>query len=270
MKIINKNKCGTETSKRSGDIYNYTNCKVSMSESIQGGAITACYEFDIGDDKVAQGMEIGIEFADKGLFGDDPDLYVYNWNSKDYDCLGVDLGDHDEFKWIWKTTSNSNNYISDNGIVKVLVWIEYSDWAILYHVGIQGIKIKPKLKCSDNLNFGYVQLGEEVVKSIKVENSGDSGTELNWLVKSWLSWGTWTFSPSSGNKLKPEDVSTTVNANIVAPDEWDYFTGEIIFINEDDENDYEIIFTTLSTPRNKQSFKTLIPLLLERFKQFLT
>jgi len=263
-------KCGTDTSKRSGDIYNYNSCQVSMGKGVWAGDATAWYEFDIGDVKVEDGMEIGVEFADWGWIGDGPNLYVYNWVEAEYIRLGKDLGNNDDFKWVWKQTSNSNNYVSDSGIVDIKVWAEDDDWTILYHVGVRGKLIKPNLKCSANLHFGYVKLGQVIEDSIKIENVGGSGSELDWKFDSWPSWGTWTFTPSSGCNLKPEDGIVTVTVKIVVPTVVDDFTGELKIINENDDNDYEIIDTSLSTRRNKQLSNPSIVLLLEKFQLLLT
>ena len=49
-----------------------------MGEHIFGGDATAWYEFDIGDVKVAEGMEVGIEFSDWGWIGDNARKRVYD------------------------------------------------------------------------------------------------------------------------------------------------------------------------------------------------
>ena len=214
-------------------------------------------------------MEIGIEFADWGWIGDGPDLYVYNWVTEDYTRLGKDLGNNDEFKWVWKSTSNSNNYVSNDGIVEVKVWAEDDDWTILYHVGVRGNLLKADLECSGNLQFGYLAPGQSATKSIKVENNGDPGTKLDWKISSWPSWGTWTFTPLSGDDLKPEDGAVTVTVKVVAPTTSGYFTGDVKIINENDNSDYEIIDTSLTTTRGKQSSNTLITFLLEKIQLLL-
>ena len=258
-------KCGTKTSKRSGDIYNYNSCQVSMGEHIFGGDATAWYEFEIGDVKVAEGMEIGVEFADWGWIGDGPNLYVYNWDDKKYTCLGADVGDNDDFKWIWIKTSNSFKYISDEGIVEVKVWAEDDDWTILYHVGVKGQLIKPNLECSDSLDFDYVKPGGSVLKNITVENIGNIGTELDWNIISWPDWGTWTFTPSSGDDLKPEDGSIKVSVSVVAPTTQNHFTGQIKVVNENDDNDYETIDVFISTRKSKEFSNILIISLQKSF-----
>lgn len=268
--IFQEIKCGIETSKRSGDIYNYNNCQVSMAENIWAGDATAWYEFDIGVTNVAECMEIGVEFADWGWIGDGPNLYVYDWVDKKYTLLGKDLGNNDVFNWVWKKTSNSNNYISSDGIVEIKVWAEDDDWVVIYHVGVKGQLIKPDLKCTSDLKFGYVQEGQSVTKSITVENDGDLGSELDWKISSWPGWGTWTITPLSGDNLKPEDGAVIVTIKVVAPTTRDDFSGNIKIINKNDDSDYEIIDTSLSTQKRKQSPNTLITFLNERFQDFLT
>lgn len=261
-------KCGTKTSKRSGDIYNYNSCQVSMGEHILGGDATAWYEFDIGEIKVAEGMEIGVEFADWGWIGDGPNFYVYNWIDKKYTCLGIDIGNNDGFKWMWKKTSNSYKYISSEGIVEVKVWAEDDDWIILYHVGVKGQLIKPDLDCSDSLDFGYVKTGESVLKKFTVENIGDIGTELDWNIYSWPDWGTWTFTPSSGIDLKPEDGEVTVRVSVIAPSIQDQFIGQIKVVNENDNYDSEIIDVSISTQKSKEISNILIFILQKSFEIF--
>jgi C1A family cysteine protease len=267
--IFQEIKCGIETSKRSGDIYNYNNCQVSMAEHIWAGDATAWYEFDVGE-VVIEDIEIGVEFADWGWIGDGPNLYVYNWIDKKYTLLGKDLGNSDEFNWVWKTTSNSNDYISADGIIEVNVWAEDDDWVVIYHVGVKGQLIKPDLKCNGDLQFGYVPEGQSVTKSIKVENDGDSGSDLDWKISSLPGWGTWTITPLNGENLKPEDGNVTVTVKVVAPTTQDDFLGNIKIINENDDSDYEIIDTSLSTQRTKQSLNKLFTFSNERFPEFLT
>jgi hypothetical protein len=40
---------------------------------------------------------------------------------------------------------------------------------------------------------------------------------LDWKVESYPNWGTWTFSPESGDGLKPEYVPNTISVSVVAP-----------------------------------------------------
>ncbi|KYK22509.1 hypothetical protein AYK24_02220 [Thermoplasmatales archaeon SG8-52-4] len=261
--------CGTQTSKRSGDIYNYNSCQVSMGEHIFGGDATAWYDFDIGDVKVAEGMEVGIEFADWGWIGDGPNIYAYNWIDKKYTCLGIDVGSNDGFKWIWIKTTNSYKYVNNEGMVEVKVWAEDDDWTILYHIGVRGRLIKPDLECSDNLDFGYVKPSESVIKNITVENIGNNSTELDWYIYSWPKWGTWIFTPSSGNDLRPEDGKVIVSVSVTAPNTQDYFTGQIKVVNENDEYDYELIDVSILTRKDKSFSNNFIILLQKSFDVFL-
>jgi hypothetical protein len=269
--IFSQTKCGTETSKRSGDIYDFNSCSVSMGEGVWAGDATAWYEFNLGDYEVEEGIEIGIEFADWGWIGaNGPNLYVYDWVNYEYKRLGKDLGDNDEFKWVWIKTTNSNNYISSSGIVDIKVWTEDKDWTILFHVGVRGIFIKPILKCTADLHFGSVNRGQEIESSINIENIGSSSSELDWEIESWPNWGTWTFTPSSGKNLKPDEGSVTVNVNILTPTDGGDFTGEVIIVDVNDDNSFVFIDTSLSTKINRQVSKPSLVLLLEKYQPLQT
>ena len=268
--LFSEIKCGTETSKRKGDIYNYNNCKISMSEGIFAGDATAWYEFNLGDLIVADGMEIGIEFADWGWIGDGPDLYVYDWANSKYTKLGKDLGNNDDFKWVWKKTTNSNNYISSSGKVEVKVWTEDDDHTILFHVGVRGKYFIADLECSGDLNFGQVSPGQEIEKVIKVENVGRQGTKLDWKIDNWPSWGTWKFSPSSGDNLKPEDGYVNVYVTFRAPTTPANHSGEVLIINENEPSDYEFIEASVSVRKSKNIDKNYINFLTEKLQNLIS
>ena len=166
--------------------------------------------------------------------------------------MGKNLGHWYAPKWIWKNTSDSNKYINDKGIVEVLVTTEDEDFSLLCKVGVRGKLAKSNLKCSGNLHFGSLAPGQIVVDNINVENIGYPGTELSWKVVSWPNWGEWNFSPLSGKNLTPEQGSRAIIVSITAPYTIDRYEGEVIIINLNDENDFEIVEASLSTAKNKQ------------------
>ena len=91
-----------------------------------------------------------------------------------------------------------------------------------------------------------------------VENIGDLGSDLDWMVSEWPSWGMWTFAPSSGNDLKPEDGQVPVQITLTAPNEHNQqYSGYIKIINLEDSSDFEIISISLTTPRGKLLPNTL-------------
>lgn len=129
--------------------------------------------------------------------------------------------------------------------------------------------LKPNLKCTDNLVFGNVDPGQEVTKTMKVWNDGDSGTELDWKIDSRPSWGSWTFTPSSGDNLRPEDGQVSVTVKVVAPTTKDDFYGDIEVVNENDDSDFEYVSVSLSTRKSKDLSTTFITFLTERIQQLL-
>ena len=82
-------------------------------------------------------------------------------------------------------------------------------------------------------------------------NCGDDGSELDWEVVSWPSWGSWKFTPMSGNDLKPEHEAVVVNVSVVAPEKIGGFLGNIMIVNKDDTVDFCILEAYISTPRNE-------------------
>jgi hypothetical protein len=79
-------------------------------------------------------------------------------------------------------------------------------------------------------------------------NAGDNGSLLNWTVNNTLSWGTWTFSPSSGEGLTPELGPVIVDVHVVAPTEKNtVFHGNLTVQNKNNASDVATISVTLMT-----------------------
>ena len=125
----------------------------------------------------------------------------------------------------------------------------------------------PDLHCDGNLCWTDVEPGSLVTDSFELENIGDSGSLLNWeITEHPEDWGTWTLNPSSGEDLKPEDGTVTVQVNVLVPDEQEKnYTGQIKIVNKDNTSDYEIIQISLATPKNKQSIMSPFIHFLEKF-----
>lgn len=122
---------------------------------------------------------------------------------------------------------------------------------------------EPDLDCDGSLSWTDVPPGSTVEGSFEVSNIGEDGSELNWEVAEWPTWGTWTFTPSSGTGLTPAMGWINVDVEVVAPDDPNTeFTGEVKVINSDDPSDYCIISVYLKTPVNQNSMNS-------QFLQFL-
>ena len=121
----------------------------------------------------------------------------------------------------------------------------------------------PDLTCDGDLSWTSIPPGSTVTAVITIENIGEPGSLLDWEICECPIWGEWTFTPSSGDDLTPEDGSVTVEVEVVAPDQQNLeFTGEVKVVNRENGNDYDIIPVILKTPRNK-----VINTLFQRFLQ---
>jgi hypothetical protein len=113
---------------------------------------------------------------------------------------------------------------------------------------------QPDLQCEGTLSWTNITPGGSVIGDFTVENIGTPLSNLNWKIDTWSSWGTWTFSPISGQNLKPEDTPIRVQVSIDAPDVKNgEYTGMVKIININDENDFCIIETSLNTSKIKEN-----------------
>lgn len=108
----------------------------------------------------------------------------------------------------------------------------------------------PDLACSEVLNLGSVLAGRAVDASFTVANRGDPGTRLSWGVVEHPAWSSeWTFEPSQGTDLAPEDGPVTVHVSLAAPMRQAHaYRGEIRVANAGDAQDACRVDVTLRTP----------------------
>ena len=110
----------------------------------------------------------------------------------------------------------------------------------------------PDLDCRGSLTWDYPggsQSRGTKTGTFEVGNIGQSGSLLDWSVTSWPSWGTWTFTPSSGTGVA-QGSWVTVTASVVPPSQpFQHFTGFITVTNTADSTDFCQIPVSLDTPR---------------------
>ena len=107
----------------------------------------------------------------------------------------------------------------------------------------------PNLACSGSLSWSNIKPGATVHGSFQVMNIGDNHSLLNWTVNNTLTWGTWTFTPSSGEGVTPEVGPVTVDVHLVVPkDKNAVFQGNITLVNKKNSSDYCMIPVSLTTP----------------------
>lgn len=100
------------------------------------------------------------------------------------------------------------------------------------------------------LSWTDVEPGSTINGSFTIENVGDPGSEIDWEIIEWPTWGEWTFTPSSGEDLKPEDGPITIQVSVVAPDEKnEQFSGHVKIVDIDDSTNSCLIHVSLATPK---------------------
>ena len=134
--------------------------------------------------------------------------------------------------------------------------------------GNLNLKKNPDLKCEGAFSWADIKPGATVNGSFIVKNIGDADSILNWTITEHPNWGTWTFTPSNGDNVTPEDGIVTVNVQVIAPDtQKTNFSGQIKIENKENTSDYEIINVSLTTCKDKEinSLLSLIEKLIHRF-----
>ena len=114
--------------------------------------------------------------------------------------------------------------------------------------------IASDLDCDGTLSWTNVKPGATATGTFTVENIGEPLSLLDWEIESYPNWGTFTFDPTSGINLTPEDGAITINVEVTAPDETETkFSGEIKIVNSENPDDFCIIDVSLATPVSQQS-----------------
>jgi len=117
----------------------------------------------------------------------------------------------------------------------------------------------PDLECSGSLTWTNIEPGATVNGSFQVQNVGDTGSLLNWTINiSSISWGTWSYTPESGENLTREDGQVTVHVSVVVPNQGNSdFEGYVRVENKDDPADFGIIPVSLKTPVDSHVVQTM-------------
>jgi hypothetical protein len=132
---------------------------------------------------------------------------------------------------------------------------------IMYdHVG-------PQVRCDGSIHLTNITPGAAITESFTVENVGPSSSLLDWEISSYPDWGNWTFTPSSGTNLTPEQGPVTINVSIVAPEKTNKeYSGYLKVINTDTPTDCYIVQITLATPYKPDSYlRNILQALMEEF-----
>jgi hypothetical protein len=111
---------------------------------------------------------------------------------------------------------------------------------------------EPNLDCNGSLSWSSIQPGATVQGTFEVQNIGENNSLLNWKINtSSISWGTWSFSPESGENLTPENGPCTVQVSVIVPYEKNTeFTGYVRVENTDNPDDFDVISVNLQTMKS--------------------
>jgi hypothetical protein len=125
----------------------------------------------------------------------------------------------------------------------------------------------PRVRCNGTLQFTNITPGATLTGSFTVENAGVANSSLNWEITSNPDWGTWTFSPSSGTALTPEQGPMNINVSVVAPSRKNKdYSGYIKVANTENPDDCYIIQISLTTPyRPHTPLLDILQALMQRF-----
>lgn len=119
----------------------------------------------------------------------------------------------------------------------------------------------PDLECEGEIIKKRVGPGSIVTGSFTVENIGETGSLLDWEVTEWPNFGTnWTFNPSNGEDLTPEDDPITVNVTFTAPtpENPEYYGGIIKVGAVGNPDDSDTVVVNINVRKNRVVHKPLL------------
>lgn len=136
-----------------------------------------------------------------------------------------------------------------------------NDVFTIQHYPLEGSNEGADLDCQGSLNWIDIKVGDTLNGSFNLQNIGDNSSVLNWGIELQPNWGTWSFNPSSGKNLTPEDGQLVVQVSVVAPDKKDKeFVGYIRIQNLDNFSDFEDIPVYLKTSKDRSINSALLNL----------
>jgi hypothetical protein len=114
------------------------------------------------------------------------------------------------------------------------------------------------LSAEGNLIFQDIKPSSTIIADITIKNIGAEGSYLDWEIQTHPSWGTWSFTPSSGDNLTPEQGDQIVHIEIIVPNEKNQqFTGDLIIGNKNNMDDTSRIEVTVATCKQKTDWHSL-------------
>jgi len=187
-------------------------------------------------------VEIDFGADEKTIYYDGDDLVTSSWTAGMNPDGFLNLGCVD----LWSNGA-SNVY--------------YDDFCLEGEAGAD-----PDLTCEGELRWENVGASSALEGEFIVKNIGGDGSLLDWEITDNPSWGEWTFTPSSGDDLTPEDGDFTVVVDAIAPpDVGNEYNGKVRVENKENPDDFCEIVVFISTPRSRTIQSTLLERVLESF-----
>ena len=152
---------------------------------------------------------------------------------------------------------------------KIIAWDSFDAFTEgpLWHFTSEG-EPEPDLDCVGSLSWTDISPGVTVTGNFTVENIGEPGSLLDWEIDDYPNWGYWTFTPSSGDDLLPNNP-VTVGVTVIAPNQQnEEFTGEVKIVNKENSSDFCTIPVSLATPVSVNYQFNLHPLMQKILELF--
>jgi C1A family cysteine protease len=220
-----------------------------------------------------------VDLIDKVGLKSGDDFYIYlslSQGGHAYDRTSevpVLLGSTGPLVTVESSSDQSESYYLNNGDWTDLYNYKFdeSSWDETANFCIKGLNIywtptNPDLECVDSINLIDVKPGSKIEGDFIIKNIGESLSGLSWEIEEYPDWGIWSFSPESGDYLKPESDGLSIGFAVITPLEKNQnFSGQIKVINKENNNDYgyvEVSMTTISTIKHNE----LMIKILSRFE----
>jgi len=212
------------------------------------------YDFDIpcpGYEKIWIGVEFESDASVPWYNGPDieiPQNPSYYSTDDNWIKIKKSMGNPEYLEWHWFETRNP--YFNSSGNIKFRVLCTGGGHVKINEVAVRWIKTRAEITgpSDQKLSWIYITPGTQVSGSFKLENNGDPCSELDWKIIKWPTWGTWTFTPSSGEDLTQQDGEQTIQVSVITPYVGDEtFVGNIHAINKENIGNYIEIPVRLTT-----------------------